>query len=222
MKTLKKKCIIFDHDDTLIDSQLTVHYPIFLETLDLLRPEVEYPSFSEFVTQSNMYGFEGYIKSMYHFNEKEVKIEIDLWRKKVKQSNADVFKEVADVIDEFVKSNGILIVYSYSESDMIVKDYKRIFDFTPHEIIGFDNHKHLQKPNRLPILHMMAKYNLTSNECVLIDDMPLLMETAKRLNMDMIGANWAKGSQYLWNKKHHDHVIMCHDATCLSNQLFMD
>jgi hypothetical protein len=69
---------------------------------------------------------------------------------------------------------------------------------------------------------MMAKYNLSASDCVIIDDMPLLIDTAKRLNMDMIGANWAKGSTYLWTKKHHDFVTLCHDASCLSSYIFMD
>lgn len=222
MKKLKKKCIILDHDDTLINSQETIHYPIFLETLDLLRPNVVYPSFLEFVTLSNQYGFEGYIKSVYQFNDDEVTQEVAMWRQKVKLRQAQAFEEVAIVIQEFVQSNGILVVYSYSDSDMILKDYQRIFDFEPHEIIGFDNPKHLQKPNRLPILQIMAKYNLSAHDCLLIDDMPLLIETAKRLNVDMIGANWAKGSQVLWNKKHHDLVTLCHDASCLYHSIFKD
>src|SRR5690554_6922563 len=124
MKKLKKKCLILDHDDTLINSQETIHYPIFLETLDLLRPSVSYPTFDEFVSLSNKYGFEGYIKKVYQFSDEEVAIEVDLWRHKVNQRQASVFEEVALVVNDFIKANGILIVYSYSESDMIIKDYK--------------------------------------------------------------------------------------------------
>ena len=32
------KCLILDHDDTVVNSTATIHYPAFLEALKLLRP----------------------------------------------------------------------------------------------------------------------------------------------------------------------------------------
>ncbi len=204
MKKLKKQCLIFDHDDTLINSQETIHYPLFLETMDLLRPDLPKPSFKDFIVQSNHYGFEDYIRQVYGFSDAEVALEIDMWRTGVLKRQADIFDGLVPILNAFIKLGGILIVYTYSESQMIIRDYQRYFDFLPHEIIGFDQAKHMQKPNRLPILLALAKYGLTSKDCLIVDDMPLLIPTAKRLNMDMVGAHWAQGAHYIWNKKHHD------------------
>lgn len=221
MKKLKKKLLILDHDDTLMDSQHTVHYPIFLETLGMMRPQVSLPSFKEFVQLSNRYGFEAYIRRVYGFNDEEVAKELAFWRKQVPRREAQVFTEVANVVSEFVLAGGILVVYSYSDSSMILSDYRRVFDFEPHDIIGFDNAQAFRKPARAPLLKMMHTFNVKPSECLLVDDMPLLINTAKRTNIEMVGANWSLSSKYVWKRKHPD-VMLCSDATCLSSFLFMD
>lgn len=219
MKKLKKRALIFDHDDTLVDSQRTIHYPLFLKSLDQLRPYHDKPSFQEFVTRSNQYGFENYIRQVYGFNDAEVEQEILWWRQGVGEAKAEIFDDLKPILNDFINSNGILIVYSYSESHMIIRDYERYFDFVPHEIIGFDQERHLQKPYRLPVLMALHKYQLDPKDCLLVDDMPLLIDTAKRLNMDMVGAHWAEAAQYVWTKKHHD-IELCHDASDLAKYIF--
>lgn len=37
---MRYKCMILDHDDTVVNSTATIHYPAFLEALKLLRPGV--------------------------------------------------------------------------------------------------------------------------------------------------------------------------------------
>jgi beta-phosphoglucomutase-like phosphatase (HAD superfamily) len=221
MKNLKKRCLILDHDDTLMDSQYSVHYPIFLETLSMMRPNDPIPSFKEFVLLSNKYGFEGYIRAVYNFSEQEVETEITFWRTQVPLKKAKIFHEVAKVVEEFVQSNGILVVYSYSDRSMILNDYQRFFDFEPHDIIGFDNALPFRKPARAPLLKMMHAFDLKASDCLLVDDMPLLIETANRANIDMVGANWSLSSRYVWKRKHQN-VVLCSDASCLSTLLFKD
>jgi beta-phosphoglucomutase-like phosphatase (HAD superfamily) len=221
MKQLKKKCLIFDHDDTLINSQETIHYPIFLETLQVLRPNEPQLSFKNFVLYSNQYGFLGFLKEMYDFTSDEIELEIKWWREKVMQKEAQVFKDVALFIEDYVAAGGILVVYSYSESFMIEKDYKRIFGFLPHEIIGFDVAPYQRKPARLPILQIMADYQFTAKDCLIVDDMPLLINTAKRSNIDMVGACWSLGAYWQWSTIDAD-VPLCKNANCLASYVFKD
>lgn len=37
---MKYKCLILDHDDTIVDSTRTVNFPAFLDSLSKLRPGV--------------------------------------------------------------------------------------------------------------------------------------------------------------------------------------
>ena len=36
---LKYQCLVLDHDDTVVNSTVSVNFPAFLDTLRILRPE---------------------------------------------------------------------------------------------------------------------------------------------------------------------------------------
>ena len=38
---MRYKCLVLDHDDTVVDSTASIHYPAFLEALKILRPGVQ-------------------------------------------------------------------------------------------------------------------------------------------------------------------------------------
>ena len=37
---LKYKCLVLDHDDTVVDSSASIHYPSFVEYLKIARPHL--------------------------------------------------------------------------------------------------------------------------------------------------------------------------------------
>ena len=37
--SLKYKCLVFDHDDTTVNSTRAIHYPSFVEYMKVARPE---------------------------------------------------------------------------------------------------------------------------------------------------------------------------------------
>ena len=37
---MKYKCLVLDHDDTIVNSTATIHYPAFIESLKILRPHL--------------------------------------------------------------------------------------------------------------------------------------------------------------------------------------
>ena len=36
---MKYKCLVLDHDDTVVNSTATIHYPCFIEYLEKTKPE---------------------------------------------------------------------------------------------------------------------------------------------------------------------------------------
>ncbi len=38
---MKYKCLVLDHDDTVVKSTPTIHYPSFIEAMKELRPQME-------------------------------------------------------------------------------------------------------------------------------------------------------------------------------------
>ena len=49
--------------------------------------------------------------------------------------------------------------------------------------------------------------NLTVEDCIFIDDTPMLLDLKQRLNMDFIAANWAKSAKPLWKNVNHEIVL---------------
>ena len=47
---MKYKCLVLDHDDTVVQSTREIHYPAFVETLSVLRPgnELTFDKFFEY------------------------------------------------------------------------------------------------------------------------------------------------------------------------------
>jgi beta-phosphoglucomutase-like phosphatase (HAD superfamily) len=74
------KCLILDHDDTIVDSTKTIHYPAFLETLAILRPSQQDLSFTDFITMCHTLGFEKICDEVYHFDADEMKTEYAIWK----------------------------------------------------------------------------------------------------------------------------------------------
>jgi hypothetical protein len=45
------------------------------------------------------------------------------------------------------------------------------------------------------------------DDCIFVDDTPMLLDLKQRLNMDFIAANWAKSAKPLW-KHVHDEIVL--------------
>jgi hypothetical protein len=75
---LRYKCILLDHDDTIVESTKEIHYPSFLETLRTLRPEEEAISLHDFVSLCYHPGFLG-LCDKYGFDKEEMVEEYTIW-----------------------------------------------------------------------------------------------------------------------------------------------
>ena len=53
---LKYKCLVLDHDDTVVQTEKTIGYPYFCYILDQFRPG-ETISFANYVLDCHNYGF---------------------------------------------------------------------------------------------------------------------------------------------------------------------
>ena len=54
---MRYKCLVLDHDDTVVDSTASIHYPAFLEALKILRPGVQQITLEEYFEENFDPGF---------------------------------------------------------------------------------------------------------------------------------------------------------------------
>ena len=71
---LKYPCLVLDHDDTVVQSEKTIGYPCFCQTLRRLRPEVTL-TFEDYVMGCHNLGFVAMCREKWNFTDEELQEE---------------------------------------------------------------------------------------------------------------------------------------------------
>ncbi len=188
---MKYRCLILDHDDTVVRSTPDIHYPSFVEALKTLRPEMELLSLEEFVSYCFNPGFSELCKDVLKFSKVEQEYQYKIWKSYTKSKTPDFYSGFPELIKEYKKLGGIICVVSHSESEQIARDYMLNCNFTPDLIFGWDLEEHQRKPNPYPILEIMKKFNLDKHEVLVVDDLKPGLDMAKSCNVEFVGAGWS-------------------------------
>ena len=190
IKMKKFKCIVLDHDDTSVKSTPEIHYPSFLETLDVLRPGTTY-SYDEFIKLVSDPGFYKLCREICGFDDEEMKVEYRLWREYVRTHTPDFYDGIPQFIER-LKADGVLIcVVSHSLSEMIVRDYNHSNVPLPDMIFGAEYPEEQQKPSVYPLKKIMETYSLSPDDILVIDDLKPGYEMAKKVGVHFAYAGWA-------------------------------
>ena len=75
---LKYKCLVLDHDDTVVQSMKTLSYPFFLYELEQFRPGATI-SLEEYILECHRLGFAELCRQRYLFTDEEMKQEHKQW-----------------------------------------------------------------------------------------------------------------------------------------------
>lgn len=205
---MKYKCLVLDHDDTVVNSSQSIHYPAFLHTLKTLRPNEEPLTFEDFNHHCFIFGFNHLCKERYQFNDEEMEIEYKIWKSHTEVKQADAFDGWKEILTQFKKNGGKIVVVSYSESKEIKRDYLDHFGFEPDLIFAHDHGKDKLKPNAYPIHKAIEDLQISPESILVIDDMPVGYEMAKNANVDFIWAQWAYFDQRL-----DDHIVSSNEKS---------
>ena len=189
---MKYKCLVLDHDDTVVDSSASIHYPSFVEYLKIARPHL-----------ADKYTLEEYFEKNFHpgilelftdeigLSEAELAEEEAFWREYVKNHIPNAYPGMAEIISEFKERGGIVAVDSHSLTDNIVRDYKKNDLPEPHVIYGWDIPKEMRKPAPGTLFDLMKRYDLRPEEILVVDDLKPGYDMAKAAGVDIAAAGWA-------------------------------
>ena len=186
---MKYPCIVFDHDDTVVNSSATMHYPCFVQYMAEYHPEVHY-TLEEFFEAN----FDPGVVEMYRsigMSDEEMLFEQEYWKKYVENHVPQVFDGVRELMWEYKNAGGILCVVSHSYSENILRDYKAHGLPEPDEVYGWECPKELRKPNPYPLLKIMEKYKLRPDELLVLDDLKPGYDMAKACGASFAAAGWA-------------------------------
>ena len=188
----KYKCLVLDHDDTVVDSSASIHYPSFIEYLKIARPHL-----------ADKYTLEEYFEKNFHpgilelFTEEiglspeELKEEEMFWREYVKGHIPNAYPGMSEIIERFKAEGGIVAVDSHSVTENIVRDYKHNNLPDPHIIYGWDIPAEMRKPAPGTLFDLMEKYSLKPEEILVVDDLKPGYDMARAAGVDIAAAAWA-------------------------------
>ncbi len=188
---MKYKCLVLDHDDTVVDSTRGIHYPCFVEYLKLTRPHL-----------SDKYTLEDYFRKNFDpgiiellfecgLDEREIKVEEAFWRDYVRGHVPKAYDGISDIIARFRENGGIVAVDSHSFKEYIERDYRANSLPTPDIIFGWDIPENERKPSPATIFQLMEKYSLKPSDIIVVDDLKPGYDMARGAGVDFAAAGWA-------------------------------
>ena len=188
---LKYPCLVLDHDDTVVQSELTVNLPYFLLTLDSFRPGATI-SAEEYADGCYRMGFANMCRQRFSFTEQEILEEYMGWKEYIKTHIPDPFPGIGDVIRKQKALGGKVCVVSHSCNENITRDYSRNFGILPDDIFGWDLPEELRKPNDYALKVIMETYGFSPQELLVVDDMKLAYTMAKKQQVPIAFAAWGR------------------------------
>ena len=188
---MKYKCLILDHDDTVVKSTPDIHYPSFLEALKVLRPDCSNLSLEEFVLKCFNPGFSELSKDILKFNNEEQEYQYKIWTNYTKANIPNFYDGFKELINDFKEKGGIICVSSHSESDRIKRDYMINCGIEPDKIFGWDIDEDKRKPNPYSITETMRLFNLNKKDILVVDDLKPGLDMAREGGVDFASAGWS-------------------------------
>ena len=187
----KYRCLVLDHDDTVVQTEKTVGSPFFCKILNEFRPG-ETISFPDYVLDCHNVGFAQMCRNRWQFTEEEQRAEYEQWMDYVIQHIPDTFPGIGSLIRRQKEAGGLVCVVSHSSVRNITRDYAHHFGLLPDAIYGWDYPEHLRKPNPFPLEDILAKFSLSPSDLLVVDDMKLACRMAEPLGVDVAFAAWGK------------------------------
>lgn len=185
------KCLVLDHDDTVVHSTPVIHYPSFVEALKTLRPEKDPITLKEFVTYCFNPGFSALCSDVMGFDKTEQAVQYRIWRDYAESRIPGFFIGFPELITKYRDQGGLICVVSHSESKQILRDYRKHCHLEPDMIFGWDLEKDQRKPNPYPLEEIMRTYHLKPEELLVVDDLKPGLDMARSCGVDFAGAGWS-------------------------------
>lgn len=190
MGALRYKCLVLDHDDTVMNSTAHVHHPSFLVALRELRPGLTMDLDTYFRINFDP-GFLPYCENVLGFTPEEFDRELQIWQGYVKEHIPEAFAGVREIIEEQIARGGYVCVASHSFKHNILRDYAANGLPEPTLVYGWELPREKRKPNPYALDEIMRILELRPDELLMVDDLKPGYDMAKQRNVPFAAAGWA-------------------------------
>ncbi len=187
---MKYKCLVLDHDDTVVNSTATIHFPSFLAYLEKVRPDRHY-TLEEYFRKNFDPGVVQLFTGELGFTSAEMEEEFRFWQACVRERVPKAYEGIREILRRHRSQGGIIAVISHSVSAMIERDYRENDLPLPDAIYGWDYPEHQRKPNPWPMEQLMERFGLQPQELLMVDDLKPGYDMCRACSVPFAAAGWA-------------------------------
>ncbi len=192
---MKYKCLILDHDDTVVKTTPEVHFPSFKETLRRIRPQLIDMTLEQFVNYCFDPGFYSLCVDILKLTKEEKEKQYFEWLDYNKTKIPDCYEGLGEFIKEFVKDGGRLCVASHSDEQIIRRDYLHHFELEPDLVFGWGERETHRKPYPYPIEEAHKRLSIPYGQMLVVDDLKPGYTMAKRAGVKFAYAGWSSSDK---------------------------
>ena len=187
---LNYRCLVLDHDDTVVRSEETVNYPSFLEALKVLRPGRTITR-EEFTRWCFSPGFSALCSDYIGLTPEEIDVQYDMWRSYVATHIPPPYDGLRPILTRWKQEGGLLCVSSHSARENILRDYRLHFGLEPDQIFDWDLGEDRRKPSPYTLQEIMRLYDLRPDELLMVDDLKPGYDMAHACGVPFACAGWS-------------------------------
>ena len=187
---MRYKCLVFDHDDTVVNSTATIHHPSFLSYLEQYRPGMSC-SLEKYFLRNFEPGFIPMCREDYDMTDADLDIEVRFWQEYVEEHIPAAYGGIREIMLRQKAEGGLICVASHSLEKNIRRYYAANDLPQPDLVFGWDLPMEQRKPNPFALEEIMRIYGLKPEELLMIDDLKPGYDMAVRCGVDFAAAGWA-------------------------------
>ena len=187
---MRYRCLVFDHDDTTVNSTATIHYPAFMAFLKKYYPGRNC-TLEEYFIKNFHPGFIEWCVEDFGMSDELLETETKFWLNYVDSRIPVAYPGIRELMMRQKEEGGLVCVISHSIKYNILRDFKQNGLPEPDLIYGWEEPPEHRKPNAWPLEQLMNRFSLEPSEILMIDDLKPGYDMAVKAGVDFAAAGWA-------------------------------
>ena len=187
---MRYPCLVVDHDDTVVNSTATVHYPCFVQYTQQYFPDYRC-TLEEYFIKNFDPGVVAFFRDDVGMSDAQMKHEQAYWNAYVQDHVPQVYPGMAEILWEQKRRGGRLCVISHSYSKNILRDYRENGLPEPDMVFGWEVPVERRKPKPDALYEIMDTYGYKPSELLMLDDLKPGYDMARACGVPFAAAGWA-------------------------------
>ena len=187
---MRYQCLVFDHDDTVVNSTATIHWPCFVDFLAQRRPGMSC-SLEKYFIKNFDPGFLPMCREDYGLSDAELDDELRFWKAYVREHVPSAYPGIREMMERQKAEGGLVCVVSHSLDFNIRRDYRENGLPEPDAVYGWEQPLERRKPSPWPLQEIMRRFELQPRDLLMIDDLKPGYDMARACGVDFAAVGWA-------------------------------